>query len=270
MLPDAREMKTLMDKVAFVTGATSGVGLAVAGALAAAGASIVLCGRRQEAGAAAVGLIHSQGGKAVFVQADVTVASEVRAAIEATVARFGRLDIAFNNAGIAAPGGKLADLDEGDFDKVMATNAKGVWLCMKYEIQQFLRQSSGGVIINNSSIQGRIALGSSGHYTASKHAVEGLTKAAAVDYGRQKIRVNAIAPGMLDTPLTERLMSNAAARQAHFRQYPIARPAELSEIAAAVVYLASDQAAYLNGASLPIDGGYLCGAEVNRLNELGN
>lgn len=266
MVADEQAMKTLKQKVAFVTGGTSGVGLVAASALAAAGASVMVCGRREDAGAEAVCLIQSQGGEAAFVQADVTVASEVRAAIEATVTRFGRLDVAFNNSGTVAPSGRLADLDEADFDRVMATNAKGVWLCMKYEIQQFLRQSGGGAIINNSSIQGRIALGWSAHYTASKHAVEGLTKVAAVDYGRQGIRANAIAPGMLDTPLTKQLMSNTSARQAHFRQYPIARPAELTEIAAAVVYLASDQAAYLNGVSLPIDGGYLCGAEVNRLN----
>ncbi|MHC4046848.1 glucose 1-dehydrogenase [Bradyrhizobium sp. 23AC] len=267
MLTNGRRTKTLTKKVAFVTGGTSGVGLAAASALAAAGASVMVCGRRLEAGAEAIRQIQSQGGEAAFVQADVTVASEVHAAIEATTSRFGRLDLAFNNSGIAAPGGRLADLDESDFDRVMTTNAKGVWLCMKYEIQQFIRQASGGCIINNSSVQGRIALGLSAHYTASKHAVEGLTKAAAVDYGRRGIRVNAIAPGMLDTPLTERLMSDATAREAHFRQYPIARPAKLSEIAAAVVFLASDQAVYINGVSLPIDGGYLCGGEVNRLNQ---
>jgi len=259
-------LKMLQDKVAFVTGGTSGVGLAAASALATAGATVMLCGRRQEAGIEAASLIQSQGGEAAFVKADVTVASDVRAAIAATVAQFGKLDIAFNNSGITASSGKLADLDEHDFDRVMATNAKGVWLCMKYEIQQILRQGSGGSIINNSSIQGRIAFGFSGHYTASKHAVEGLTKAAAVDYGRQGIRVNAIAPGMLDTPLTKKLMSDPIATRAHFRQYPIARPATLSEIASAVVYLASDEAAYINGVSLPLDGGYLCGPEVNRLN----
>lgn len=130
----AQGLKALKDKVAFVTGGASGVGLAAASALATAGAKVMLCGRRQDVGIEAARLIRLQAGEAAFVKADVTVASDVRDAIAATVAAFGRLDIAFNNSGITASSGKLADLDEDDFDRVMATNAKGVWLCMKYEI----------------------------------------------------------------------------------------------------------------------------------------
>ena len=249
-------MPVLKDKIALVTGGTSGLGREAALGLAQAGAKVVVCGRRAAEGAETVAMIRAAGGEAQFVAADVTVASEVEALVAETVRLYGRLDIAFNNSGIAGRG-RLADIEEADFDSVMAVNVKGVWLSMRYEIRQFLAQGGGGAIINTSSIQGHRSLGGSGHYTASKHAVEGLTKTGAVDYASQGIRINAIAPAMLSTPMTKGFMARTEVRDAHFQRYPIGRVAELSELVGAIVFLASDAATYVNGVSLPVDGGYL-------------
>jgi NAD(P)-dependent dehydrogenase (short-subunit alcohol dehydrogenase family) len=244
--------------VALVTGGTGGIGRASAIALAQAGAKVAVCGRRDNEGAETVELIRAAGGEGLFVRTDVASAEDVRSLVAEVASTFGRLDIAFNNAGVEGGLGLLADLEEEDFDRVFGINVRGLWLCMKYEIQQFLAQGTGGVIINNSSVQGHITWGFAGHYTASKHAVEGYTKTAAIDYAKKGIRVNAIAPAIVKTDLMAQTFVDGDPAAKHLlRQHPLGRFAEMEEIAGAVVFLASDAAGYINGVSLPIDGGLL-------------
>jgi NAD(P)-dependent dehydrogenase (short-subunit alcohol dehydrogenase family) len=250
--------KILQGKVALVTGGTGGIGRASAIALAQAGARVAVCGRREGEGAETVKLIADAGGEGYFVRADVASADDVKSLVAEVVGRFGTLDIAFNNAGVEGGLGLLADLQEEDFDRVFAINVRGLWLCMKYQIQQFLAQGTGGVIINNSSVQGHITWGFSGHYTASKHAVEGYTKCAAIDYAKKGIRVNAIAPAVVKTDLmTQTFAEDDPAARHLLKLHPLGRFADMDEIAGAVVFLASDAASYINGVSLPVDGGLL-------------
>ena len=248
----------LAGKVALVTGGTSGIGRAAAVALARSGAKVVVCGRRQEEGDQTVVLVEGAGSEGLFVRTDVSKSEDVKALVEATVARFGKLDIAFNNAGVEGGLAPLAKLSEDDYDRVFNINVRGVWLSMKYEIEQFLKQGTGGVIINNSSVQGHITWGFSGHYTASKHAVEGYTKTAAVDYGKKGIRVVAVAPAIVKTDMMSEAFSEDDPASKHLLGlHPLGRFAEAEEVANVVVFLASDQASYLNGISVPVDGGML-------------
>jgi NAD(P)-dependent dehydrogenase (short-subunit alcohol dehydrogenase family) len=257
--PEDMMHTALQGRVALVTGGTGGIGRAAAVAMAREGAKVAICGRRQAEGEETVALVREAGGEGLFVRTDVADGSAVAALVAAVVERFGRLDIAFNNAGVEGGLGLLHDLSEDDFDRVFSINVRGLWLCMKHEIRHFLTQESGGVIINNSSVQGHISWGSASHYTASKHAVEGYTKSAAIDYARQRIRVNAIAPAIVRTDLVANsLAGNEAAARHLLRQHPLGRFADSEEVAAAVVFLASDAASYINGVSLPVDGGMLC------------
>ena len=249
----------LEGRVALVTGGTGGIGRAAALALAREGARVAVCGRREREGAETVAMIKSNGGDAIFFRADVASSAQVELFVAEVVQRFGRLDIAFNNAGVDGGLGLLHELSEDDFDRVFDINVRGLWLCMKHEIRQFLSQGSGGVIINNSSVQGHITWGYAAHYTASKHAVEGYTKTAAIDYARHGIRVNAVAPALVNTDLiTESFAGNERVQRALLREHPLGRFAEVEEVADAVVFLASDAARYINGVSLPVDGGMLC------------
>lgn len=248
----------LENKVALVTGGTGGIGRATALAMTKAGARVVLCGRRASEGEETVALVRAAGGEAHFVRTDVAKEDDVRQLVGEAVDVFGRLDIAFNNAGVEGGLGLAADLSAADFDRVFAINVRGLWLCMKYEIQQFLQQGTGGVIVNNSSVQGHITWGYSAHYTASKHAVEGYTKCAAIDYAKHGIRINAVAPAIVNTDLaSDTFEGNEKAAAAMLRRHPLGRFAESAEVAAAVVFLASDAASYINGVSLPVDGGML-------------
>jgi len=253
----------LAGKVALVTGGSAGLGEAIARGFAAAGSHVAICGRRDPEGEAVAADIRRQGGKAAFFHCDVADSAQVQDLIAGTVERFGRLDIAVNNAGIGSAGGKLADLDEADFDALLGINLKGVWLCMKYEIAQFLSQQTGGAIINMGSVLGSVTLPGSGqyssaHYVAAKHGIEGLTKAAAVDYGRDGIRVNTLAPGIIVTAISQALVTEEAPLIRHWReQTPLGRLGELSDVVSATLFLASDSARYVSGTTLVVDGGYL-------------
>jgi NAD(P)-dependent dehydrogenase (short-subunit alcohol dehydrogenase family) len=200
-----------------------------------------------------VRLIRRAGGEASAVLADVSQASQVEALIEATVRTYGRLDYAHNNAGIATLA-LLSEESEADFDRTLAVNLKGVWLCMKYEVIQLLKQGEGGAIVNTASAAGLIAYPGLSAYVASKHGVVGLTKAVALEYAASGIRVNAICPGGTDTPLARRTMSREAAEQVIASQ-PIKRFAQPEEMASAVVWLCSDEASFVTGVALPVDGG---------------
>lgn len=249
-------MAALTDKVALVTGGTGGIGRATAIALAQAGARVVITGRRRDEGQQTVELVQAGGGKCAFVLSDITVAADVENAVAFTVAQFGRLDIAFNNAGINGNIVSIADDTEENFARVFNTNVRGVWLSLKYEIRQMLQQGGGGSIINNSSIYGSRGTFYSANYAAAKHAVEGYTKSAALEVAAMGIRVNAIAPGYTRTDMINQHL-NPETEQFMVNGQPLGRLANAEETANAVVFLASDAASFITGTSLPIDGGFL-------------
>ena len=248
---------TFQGKVAIVTGGTSGIGRETAHQLAQAGAKVVLAGRRPEEGSAVASAITAAGGVAVFVQADVSQESQVEHLVAETLRHFGRLDIAFNNAGIEHAG-PLTEVSADDYRKVFDINVLGVLLCQKYEIPAMLK-TGGGSIINTSSILGHIAMPGAAIYNASKHAVEGITKTAALELASQGIRVNAVAPGAIATDMIDRFAGEegAESRQQLAARHALGRLGQAREIAAAVLYLASDAASFTTGISLPVDGGYM-------------
>ena len=243
----------LKDKVALVTGGTSGIGRATAIAFGAAGAKVVFSGRRQAEGEETAALIRDTGAECLFVRSDVSDEAEVQALVEKTIATYGRLDCAFNNAGIEPPLKPLHEQSIEDLDKLMSINVRGLFLCMRYEIQQMLNQGSG-VIINNSSMGGLIAFPGISPYIASKHAVMGLTRSAALDYAKQGIRINAVNPGLIATAMMDRLSSGSTDDVGS--TVPMGRMGQAAEIAQAVVFLCSDAASYITGQPLVIDGGY--------------
>ena len=246
----------LQDKIALVTGGAGGIGRATALAFAREGAKVAVVDLDAEAAADVALAVAAEGGEAISVQADVTRADQVAAMVAQVVTRFGRLDIAFNNAGIDIEHEPLAKTTEETFDQLMSVNVKGVWLCMKYEIEQMLKQG-GGAIVNTSSIGGLIGAARQPIYGATKHAVLGLTKAAAVEYGRKGIRVNAVCPGIIRTEMTERAIARDPRRQKYIDQaHPIGRLGEAEDIARSVVFLCSEDAAFVLGHSLAVDGGF--------------
>ncbi|MEZ6128571.1 MAG: glucose 1-dehydrogenase [Planctomycetaceae bacterium] len=244
-------------KVALVTGGTSGIGRETAIQFAKSGAKVVLAGRRQLEGDAVVEEIRAAGGEAHFVQTDVSDETQVQRLVEETVRLFGRVDIAFNNAGVEH-GGPITEFSEEDYRHVFDINVLGVFLSQKYEIPAMLK-SGGGVIINTSSILGHVAVPGAAIYNASKHAVEGITKTTALELADKGIRVNSVAPGAIATDMIDRFAGEEGAdsRQQLESMHPMGRLGQAKEIAAAVLYLASDAASFTTGISLPVDGGFL-------------
>jgi NAD(P)-dependent dehydrogenase (short-subunit alcohol dehydrogenase family) len=254
MLPNSNGNFT--DKVAFVTGAASGIGREAALAFAREGAKVVVADISEQGNQETVHLIEDQGGQAIAVKCDVTRSEDVKAALDKTVEAFGRLDFAFNNAGIEprnpAP---TAEYEEEEWNRIIDINLRGVFLCMKHEIPLILKQG-GGAIVNTSSGAGIIGIKGSPAYTAAKHGVIGLTKAAALDYAAQNIRVNAVCPGYIDTPMMGRFTGGTDEGRAQvIAEEPIGRMGKPEEIAAAVVWLCSDAAAFMVGHAMVIDGG---------------
>jgi NAD(P)-dependent dehydrogenase (short-subunit alcohol dehydrogenase family) len=249
----------LNGRVALVTGAASGIGRSSALAFAEDGAKVVVADILTDQGRDTVDLIESAGGEAIYVPADVSRRSEVEQLVRKSIETFGRLDCAHNNAGIegAAPAGaEFHNVPEEAWDQVLSTNLKGVWLCMQVEIAQMLTQG-GGTIVNTASVAGLVG-GFGGAYSAAKHGVVGLTKVAALEYATRGIRVNAVCPGGIRTPMLERVL----ARRPELEQQlmagePIGRFGTPEEIAAAVVWLSSDGASFLTGVALPVDGGWV-------------
>ncbi|MBB2496240.1 SDR family oxidoreductase [Aquipseudomonas ullengensis] len=242
-------------QVALVTGGGNGIGRATAQAFAAEGLKVVVSDVDVAGGEGTVQLIREAGGDAVFVRCDVTREAEVKVLMERTLAAYGRLDYAFNNAGIEIEKGKLAEGSEAEFDAIMGVNVKGVWLCMKHQIPLLLAQG-GGAIVNTASVAGLGAAPKMSIYAASKHAVIGLTKSAAVEYAKKKVRVNAVCPAVIDTDMFRRAYE-ADPKKAEFvaAMHPVGRIGKVEEIAAAVLYLCSDAAAFTTGHSLAVDGG---------------
>jgi NAD(P)-dependent dehydrogenase (short-subunit alcohol dehydrogenase family) len=250
---------TLDGKVAVVTGGTSGIGSETAVLLAKAGAKVVVAGRRETEGKETVAKIRGEGADGLFVRTDVSKASDVQALIQDTVAKFGRLDIAFNNAGIEGALAPIIRQSEEDFDRTISINLKGVWLCLKYEISQMLKQGSGGAIVNMASVLGLVGSAGVSAYSASKHGVLGLTKTAALENAKTGIRVNAVCPAFVETPMSDRTLRIPAARKYAVSCHPIGRLGKPSEVAEAVVWMCSDQASFMTGQSLILDGGFLAG-----------
>jgi NAD(P)-dependent dehydrogenase (short-subunit alcohol dehydrogenase family) len=246
---------TFDGKVALVTGAAGGIGRAAALAFGRAGASVVVADLSAEGGQQTADLIREAGGKALFVKTNVAIASEVEAMVAAAVTEYGRIDCAFNNAGIEEEHLPLGESEEAVFDRIMAVNVKGVWLCMKYQIRQMLKQG-GGAIVNTASVAGLVGAPTQPIYAASKHAVVGLTKTAAVEYGRAGIRVNSVCPGVINTPMLTRALEREPEREKRMRKiHPIGRFGEADEIANAALWLCSDQASFVTGHQLAVDGG---------------
>lgn len=244
----------LQDKVTLITGGSSGIGRASALVFAREGAKVVVADVVAEAGSVTVQMVQEAGGNAIFIEADVSKEAQVEALVRGTIEAYGRLDCAFNNAGIGHTG-TITDCTEQEWDRIMAVNLKGVWLCMKHEIR-YLAKHGGGSIVNTASTAGIVAHQRRAVYTISKHGVIGLTKVAAVQYARFSVRVNAVCPGPICTGLTEpgwRLDPQAEARA--ISQVPMGRSGTPEEVAEASVWLCSDAASYITGHALVVDGG---------------
>ncbi len=250
-------MTNLDEKVALVTGAASGIGQASARALARAGATVVCADIDAKGAEATAARIEADGGIASSIRCDVTQEMDVQQAVQTAVDLDGHLDIAHNNAGIEGPLAKLPDISVEDFDRVIAIDLKGVFLGLKHQIPVMADQEGGGSIINTASVAGLVANQGAAAYSAAKHGVVGLTKTAAAEWARKGVRVNAVCPGWTETPMVERVDGrNPKVKQGFIRAVPANRLGQPEEVAAVVVFLASDEAAYLNGAALPVDGGW--------------
>jgi len=247
----------MQDKVALITGGSSGIGKAAAFAFAAQGAKVVIASRNAALGQAAAAEIREQGGEVTWMQADVSQAAQVDALVKQTLDTYGRLDYAFNNGGSGGNGGWAAEIAEADWDATIDGYLKSVWLCMKYELQAMLAHGQGA-IVNNSSVDGQRAFPWDPVYSAAKHGVLGLTKSAAMQYAQRGIRINAVCPGWILTPQTAAMLQrDPASEQQMLVHQPIGRLGTAEEVAQAVVWLCSDQASFIVGAALAVDGGYL-------------
>jgi NAD(P)-dependent dehydrogenase (short-subunit alcohol dehydrogenase family) len=249
-------MKEFDGKVALVTGGGSGIGRATALAFARHGAQVVIGDRDVQRGQETVSMIRDAGGTATFRETDVLVAAEVEALVDHAIAEYGRLEVAFNNAGIEGDVRPLVEQTEANYDAVMDINVKGVWLSMKYEIPRMLEQG-GGAIVNSSSVAGVIGFPGIGVYVASKHAVIGLTKTAALEHSAKGIRINAVNPGLIDTEMADRLAAGIGTSKEDLAPlHAIGRIGGAEEVADAVLWLCSAQASFITGHSLIVDGGF--------------
>ena len=247
----------LEGKIALVTGAGSGIGRESALAFAASGAQVMVSDVVVEGGEGTVAQIKAAGGEATFIRADVSQRADVEPLIRQTVETYGRLDCAHNNAGIEGDMAPTAECTEANWDRTIAINLKGVWLCMRYEIPQMLEQG-GGVIVNTSSVAGLVGFVNLPAYVATKHGVAGLTRTAALEYAQQGIRVNAVCPGVIHTPMIDRIVGGDAEAEAQFTALePVGRMGSPAEVAQAVVWLCSDAASFVTGIAMPVDGGFV-------------
>lgn len=245
-------------KVALITGAASGIGLATAKAFAQAGASVVLADVNEAAARAAAEALVAEGHQAIGIRCDVAEIDQVEAMVKETVATFGRLDAAFNNAGIQNVLAETADATVEDYDKVMSINLRGVWSCMKFELQH-MRQQGSGTIVNCSSLGGLVGGAERANYHAAKHGVIGLTKSAALEYAARNIRINAVCPGLIWTPMADQMVASGQgeALEAMVRSVPMGRHGKPEEIADAVLWLSSTNSSYVTGQSISVDGGFI-------------
>jgi NAD(P)-dependent dehydrogenase (short-subunit alcohol dehydrogenase family) len=246
------------NKVALVTGAASGLGLAAAQAFAEAGASVALADRNEKAVRSAADQLVASGHKALAIRCDVSHDAEVEAMVRETVANFGRLDVAYNNAGVQNELAETADTTAKDYDRVMGINLRGVWNSMKFELQH-MRKQGRGAIVNCSSLGGLVGGAERGIYHAAKHGVLGFTKSAALEYAAKGIRINAVCPGLIQTPMSDQMVAagQGEALAAMTKMIPMARVGRPEEIASAVLWLCSDASSYVTGQSISVDGGFI-------------
>lgn len=246
------------NKVALVTGAASGLGFATAKAFAESGASVVLADWNEKSARAAAEELTAQGHKALTIHCDVADDAQVEAMVDRTIAAFGRLDVAYNNAGVQNVLAETADTTREDFDRVMAINLRGVWSCMKFELRHMRKQGSG-TIVNCSSLGGLVGGAERGIYHAAKHGVIGFTKSAALEYAARGIRINAVCPGLIQTPMSDQMVAagQGEALRVMEKSIPMGRVGRPEEIANAVLWLCSDAASYVTGQSISVDGGFI-------------
>jgi NAD(P)-dependent dehydrogenase (short-subunit alcohol dehydrogenase family) len=253
----------LHNKVALITGGTTGIGRDTAVLFAKHGAKVVITGRRETEGNETIALVRAAGGEGVFIKSDVAKSVDVESAVQKTVEIFGRLDLAFNNAGVEGAMGPLTEQTEENWDYVHNINVKGLWLSLKYEVRQMLKQGGGGAIVNMSSVAGIIGAAGLGVYIASKHAVLGLTKTAALEYASSGIRVNSVCPAVIETAMADRAFGDPAVSRAMLALHPLGRFGKPVEIAEAVVWMCSDKASFMTGQQLVLDGGMLAGPTLH-------
>jgi NAD(P)-dependent dehydrogenase (short-subunit alcohol dehydrogenase family) len=253
----------LRNKVVLVTGGTSGIGRDAAVLFAKSGAKVVVSGRREAEGNETINLVRAAGGEGLFVRSDASKSVDVQSLVQKTVEKFSRLDIAFNNAGVEGEWVPLHDQSEEGWDKVVDINLKGVWLCLKYEIQQMLKQGGGGAIVNMSSVAGLMGFAGAGIYCATKHGVIGLTRSAALETAHAGIRINAVCPAVIETAMAERAFGDLEINKRILAMHPIGRFGKPMEIAEAVLWLSSDRASFITGHYLVLDGGMLAGPNPN-------
>ncbi len=252
--------RRLENKVALVTGASSGIGRAASIAFAREGAKVVLASRNEESTLRTLRMVEEAGGEGIFVKTDVSVDRDVENLVQKTLETYGQLDCAFNNAGVSGTPGPLFQLAEQDFQQIMDVNLKGVWLCLKYELPAMLARG-GGSIVNMASVAGLIGSVGIAAYTASKHGVVGLTKAAALEYAKSKVRINVVCPSVIDNTV---MIEQVKATQPGIYNYllgthPVGRVGQPEEVANAVVWLCCDEASFITGVAFPIDGGTVAG-----------
>lgn len=253
------EMAGLLEgKTIIITGGSTGIGRASAERCAQEGAAVVIADVNKSEAQNTCDKIKADGGNVMFVETDVTDSAAVSALIEATVDTHGSLDGAFNNAGIEGAFTNITKMTEAEFDRTVNVDLKGVWLCVKAQVEQMLSQGGGGSIVSTASVAGLIGTRGGTAYCAAKHGVVGLTKSAALEFARKKIRVNAVCPGVIETPMLDRLMAESNLDRASFEaQEPMARFGDPREIGEAVVWLLSDQSSFVTGIAMPVDGGYI-------------
>jgi NAD(P)-dependent dehydrogenase (short-subunit alcohol dehydrogenase family) len=249
----------LHNKVALITGGTTGIGRDTAILFAKNGANVVVSGRRETEGNETISLVRAAGGDGLFVKSDVSKSADVQSLIQKTIEKFGRLDIAFNNAGIEGNWKPTIEQSEEDWDSVIDINLKGTWLCLKFEIQQMLNQDSGGAIVNMSSVAGLMGSAGAGIYIASKHGVIGLTRTVALEYAAKGIRVNAVCPAVIETAMAERIFGHPEVNKRVLAMHPLGRFGKPAEIAEAVLWLCSAKSSFMTGHYIVLDGGMLAG-----------
>jgi NAD(P)-dependent dehydrogenase (short-subunit alcohol dehydrogenase family) len=247
--------KRFTNKVALITGGTSGIGRATAIAFAEQGADVVIAGRREAEGAESLTLVQKAAGQGLFVRVDVNDESEIEAMVAKTLERFGRLDFAFNNAGMGGLGRATMTATADIYDQIMNINVRGVFFSMKHQIPAIL-QSGGGAIVNNASVLALRPSANSPIYSASKAAVVGLTKSAALEFAPKGLRINAICPAIIETDMTEQMRGDEQTRAYLLSRHPVGRFGQSEEVAASVLYLCSPEAAFITGVALPLDGGF--------------